>query len=237
MFRQKRRSTVGLIRCCLLIGVTTGWAAPAVALDLEKVDRTIVKEPVYRSKTPKYCLVVFGPEAKVRMWLVTDGDRLYVDRNANGDLTDDAGPYLSRYKASEAGSWRVGKIVQAGTKYLDFRVVRSSSGRFHVRNNASTKPFNMWAGIVGRLVFGDAPHKAPILHFGGPLTIRPLRVKRLVRGAKMSFSVRAGTPGHGGEGAFTYVNGPEFKKTVAIRFPAPDGGDNSVELKYKFDIW
>ena len=83
-------------------------------VDLKKIDRTIVKEPVYRSKTPKYCLVVFGPEARVRMWLVTDGDRLYVDRNANGDLTDDAGPYLSRTKASEAGSWRVGKLFKLG---------------------------------------------------------------------------------------------------------------------------
>src|SRR5262249_43349798 len=40
----------------------------------------------YRSK-PKYCLLVFGPEADTRVWLVQDGDTLYVDRDGKGDLT------------------------------------------------------------------------------------------------------------------------------------------------------
>src|SRR5215510_10605392 len=56
-------------------------------IDLTKVDRTIAKEPAYKTK-PKYCLLVFGPKAKTRVWLVLDGDVLYVDRNGNGDLTD-----------------------------------------------------------------------------------------------------------------------------------------------------
>ena len=61
-------------------------AAPAAAVDLAKIDRSIRKEPVYQSKEPQYCLLVFGPEAKVRVWLVLDGDALYLDRN--GDLTE-----------------------------------------------------------------------------------------------------------------------------------------------------
>src|SRR6266566_9087745 len=60
---------------------------PAGAADLAKVDRTIAKEPAYKGQ-PKYCLLVFGPEAKARVWLVQDGDTLYVDRNGNGDLTE-----------------------------------------------------------------------------------------------------------------------------------------------------
>jgi hypothetical protein len=63
------------------------WAAPVLATDLTKIDRTIAKEPAYQSK-PKYCLLVFGPAAKTRVWLVLDGDVLYVDRNGNGDLTE-----------------------------------------------------------------------------------------------------------------------------------------------------
>src|SRR5262245_12904375 len=55
--------------------------------DLTKIDRTIGKEPVYKHK-PKYCLVAFGPEAKTRVWVVQDGDVLYIDRNGNGDLTE-----------------------------------------------------------------------------------------------------------------------------------------------------
>jgi hypothetical protein len=30
---------------------------------------------------------VFGPDAKKRIWLMLDGDELYVDRNGDGDLT------------------------------------------------------------------------------------------------------------------------------------------------------
>src|SRR4029077_17075723 len=61
---------------------------PNAQTDLSKIDRRIAKEPVYQTKTPKYCLLVFGPEAKHRIWLVLDGDTLYVDRNGNGDLTE-----------------------------------------------------------------------------------------------------------------------------------------------------
>src|SRR6266478_6927907 len=72
-----------------MLGVTTILlgGAPPPAVDYAKMDRTIAKEPAYRSKAPKYCLVVFGPEAKTRVWLVLDGDVLYADRNGDGDLT------------------------------------------------------------------------------------------------------------------------------------------------------
>ena len=72
----------------LTIGMLSFGAVPLPAADLSKIDRTIAKEPTYHSK-PKYCLLVFGPEAKTRVWLVLDGDVLYVDRNGNGNLTED----------------------------------------------------------------------------------------------------------------------------------------------------
>src|SRR5258708_40223678 len=59
------------------------------AADLARVDRTIAREPEYKSEAPKYCLLVFGPETKDRVWLVLDGKTLFVDRNANGDLTEE----------------------------------------------------------------------------------------------------------------------------------------------------
>src|SRR2546423_1487819 len=75
---------------CLAVVLLFGLlAAPLTAVDLTKIDRTILKEPVYKSKAPRYCLLVFGPEAKTRVWLVLDGDTLYVDRNGNGDLTEE----------------------------------------------------------------------------------------------------------------------------------------------------
>ena len=70
----------------------TGWslllfAALAPAADLLGVDRSLTREPTY-TKQPKYGLLVFGPQAKQRVWLVLDGDTLYVDKNGNGDLTE-----------------------------------------------------------------------------------------------------------------------------------------------------
>src|SRR5262249_10566843 len=47
------------------------------------------KEPTYHSGSPGYCLLLFGPEARTRVWLVFDGDHLFIDRNANGDLTEE----------------------------------------------------------------------------------------------------------------------------------------------------
>jgi hypothetical protein len=58
------------------------------AADLDKIDALLVKEPEYQGKAPKYALLVFGPEARTRIWLVLDRTTLYVDRNGNGDLTE-----------------------------------------------------------------------------------------------------------------------------------------------------
>ena len=69
--------------------VAGALALSAHAGDLTKIDRTIAKEPAYQSKSPSYALLVFGPEAKSRAWVVLDGDFLYVDRNCNGDLTEE----------------------------------------------------------------------------------------------------------------------------------------------------
>src|SRR5262249_50418082 len=74
-----KRSWAGLVTLLLAVGT-------CVAADLAKVARSLAREPAYQAK-PKYCLVVYGPEAKTRVWLVLDGDVLYADRNGDGDLT------------------------------------------------------------------------------------------------------------------------------------------------------
>jgi hypothetical protein len=62
-------------------------SVPLFAADPSKIDRSIKKEPTYSGK-PKYALLIFGPEATNRVWLIQDGDSLYVDRNGNGDFTE-----------------------------------------------------------------------------------------------------------------------------------------------------
>jgi hypothetical protein len=70
---------------CLLLAL----GAPASGADLASLDRAICKEPAYQSKEPLYCLLVFGPEARTRAWLVLDDKAIYLDRNGNGDLTEE----------------------------------------------------------------------------------------------------------------------------------------------------
>jgi hypothetical protein len=79
--------------------------------DLTKIERTIRKEPTYRTK-PAYCLLVFGPDAKTKVWLVQDGSTLYVDRHGNGDLTEPANKVEAEKNGAGEGSYafNVGNI-------------------------------------------------------------------------------------------------------------------------------
>jgi hypothetical protein len=86
----------------VLFAMTFFAAAPLQAADLAAIERTIGKQPAYGAE-PRYCLLLFGAEAKIRVWIVKDGRALHVDRNANGDLTDD-GPPLQPRKVDERNS-------------------------------------------------------------------------------------------------------------------------------------
>jgi hypothetical protein len=67
---QRSLSTSVLLAVCLLaVRKPPAWSA-----DLTEIDRTIRKEPAYQSKSPKYCLLVFGHEAETRVWLALDLD-------------------------------------------------------------------------------------------------------------------------------------------------------------------
>jgi hypothetical protein len=72
-----------LVSCTVLVILSlAAFAQPP------QFDRSIGKEPVYKTKNPRYALLAFGLEGKDRVWLAWDGDTLYCDRNGNGDLTD-----------------------------------------------------------------------------------------------------------------------------------------------------
>jgi hypothetical protein len=96
--------------------------------DLRKIERKIAKEPTYRGQ-PKYCLLVFGPEAKTRVWLVQDAGTLYVDRNGNGDLTEEGKKVVGeKWEGAEAGeySFHAGDIRDGSLlhKALEVSVVK-----------------------------------------------------------------------------------------------------------------
>ncbi|HEY8504189.1 MAG TPA: hypothetical protein VIL46_06370 [Gemmataceae bacterium] len=59
------------------------------AQEATKIGPPIVREPAYRSGAVRYALLLFGPRAETRVWLAHDGDTLYVDRDGDGDLTQE----------------------------------------------------------------------------------------------------------------------------------------------------
>jgi hypothetical protein len=149
-------------------------AADATAIDLAKIDRSIKKEPVYQSKSPKYCLLVIGPEAKTRIWLVLDGDVLYIDRNGNGDLTE-KGERVEKQQKGKLSQFQVGDVLDADgkTKHSSIMVMREEEmGQTIISVAGMVGGRHMFmAGLDshGLLEFADRPQDAPILHFGGPL--------------------------------------------------------------------
>jgi hypothetical protein len=208
-----------------LVLLASGWAAaPAGPADLTKVDRTIVKEPRYTSQ-PYYALLVFGREAKTRVWLVVDGEVLYVDRNGNGDLTEPNERVDLDRKATD--KIKVAPGEYKGMNVFDLGEVAGSQLvlQFWVRDKAFTpkegeeevlakyrkeRRDNGWenaslmrsgkGGIQAQIpvLLCRKPAEAQVSHLGGPLTFALKWGDRqsLRRGASEHvFDVHIGTPG------------------------------------------
>lgn len=116
------------MRCSQFLAALTSllFLPPLSAADLTRIERKIGREPVYESK-PRYCLLVFGPHAKTRVWLVQDGHTLYVDRNGNGDLTDDGEKIASKNSGPSNSklnddSFEVGDIRDGASTHKSLRV-------------------------------------------------------------------------------------------------------------------
>jgi len=148
----------------LLFGL---WTAPAAGADLSKIDRTIAKEPVYKTK-PQYCLLVFGREARVRVWVVFDGDTVYLDRNGDGDLT----AKNERFEQTEQC-----KDIEIADPDGQTRYAIRSLG---TDTNGKGRNLTVWIVIKGPLTYSqlcsvelvDHPSGARVAHFHGRLTAR-----------------------------------------------------------------
>ena len=96
------------------------------SVDLTKIERKIGKLPPLKSENPLYGLLVFGMDASKRVWLVRDDDVLYVDRNGNGDLTEQGERVAADPKESKPGenvfSFRTGDIPDGPREHKDLHI-------------------------------------------------------------------------------------------------------------------
>jgi hypothetical protein len=211
----------------------------AGAADLTKIARKIAKEPTYQTKSPRYCLLVFGPEANTRIWLVQDGDVLYVDRNGNGDLTEEGERVTSKQKGVawfEAGDLRDGSLTHTGLSVIrssatpdligsvkDFERIKGLGSDPYVwtvrvkaeRPADDDRPLPRHIGYVvngdgtGWLSFGNRPENAPVIHFNGPWTLELQDVKQRLVPGQKS-NLQIGVGTSGLEpGTFTWVLYPD----------------------------
>jgi hypothetical protein len=187
------------------------------------VDRTIKREPPYRFR-PQYCLLVFGPEAKTRVWLVFHGDVVYVDRNSSGDLTEEGKRVTANVTElttlgiafHQQRHYWIGKIVESNgrtrhtrlqlTQFVpkkDFTGV--SKANAGIQAEISKDRERLWVSLSGLqddelrehggLTFANRPKDAPIFHLHGPLTFG-LWSASLTRGSAASeLRVTLGTAG------------------------------------------
>jgi hypothetical protein len=138
--------------CLLALAVLAANYSGAAAADLDKIERRIAREPAYKTK-PKYCLLVFGAQAKSRVWLVQDGDTLYVDRNANGDLTEKDNRVVIKtagdnYRSFEAGDIHDGALTHSGLSVTQMKVTRESVGNEQEFQRISKNNSELWTWWV-----------------------------------------------------------------------------------------
>jgi hypothetical protein len=182
----------------LAIVVTMFCRQALAAADSATIDRTLRREPAYATK-PQYCLLLFGPDAKFRVWLVTAGEAFYTDTNGNGDLTepgkriysvgnsrylafaDPGAPFMYFPVPENERIYQVGDIFDTGSRTW-YNVTVRRSGKL------KTAVFEIMVDVkgkyrqLGKLArFGDRPQDAPVLYYNGPLMLG-LLTSQLARG-------------------------------------------------------
>ncbi len=232
------------MRCSRLMPAVLllAWSFPASAADLAKIERRLVKEPTYENK-PKYGLVLFGPEADTRIWLVYDGDTLYLDKNGNGDLTDKG----ERLKRSDRGFGPVEIVEQNGqTRHRILSIQQPTPG------GPGEEPYSILHVLIdgkfqqyGFVRLADRPQDAKFAYFNGPLAMMHQGVEpklTLVRNARTRPDINAVIGTQGIDKALGHSalinNGEDFPKDIhpvaEIEFP-PKTGDKPIKLTIKLD--
>jgi len=158
-------ASVGQVGNLSLFGNLAVASDPA-APNLLKIDRTIRVEPTYTSKSPTYCLLVYGDRADTRVWLVRDQDAIFVDRNGNGDLTEEG----ERVPLTTDSWYSLGDVRSRTKTYTGLRIGLYDDG---VRLRQGSGSSGQYVGFAKHPMpkFASRAAEAPVIHFDGPKTI------------------------------------------------------------------
>jgi hypothetical protein len=219
---------------------SAGAQAPTVTAAgnvLDRVERKIVKEPKYVAQ-PRYALLVFGTQADSQVWMVEDGKSLYIDRNANGDLTDDGAPIVpanvKEWTIEGSARFQFDYVLDeitptGGARHSDFCLHRWNYGEKEdsygllVTLDGQTPMYAGWFGTF----WSESPKTVPFVHFGGPMQPKLLRFKEIVVGSgtqRLSVGFMNPGRGEGGTSRLSIDALPQATKPVVrIDWPVADG--------------
>ena len=240
--------TCTILTVLLALIITTPQTS---AIDLAKIERSIRKEPTYQTKQPRYCLLVLGAESERRIWLVLDGDTLYVDKNGNGDLTEPGKQLKVATPNQDPASFEETEVVGPDGKskhklsvtvYGWLQKRNGEQGELEPAVTISWKDnyrFVAWGDEKSALVFARRPQDAPIIHIGGRLQMGMEIRSPLTRKSADEFelNVAVGNPGLG-SGAFAsliYTPIPEgIHPHAVLEFPAKSPGAPPIKVEMDF---
>jgi hypothetical protein len=162
------------------------------------IQHRLRREPAYAVK-PEYCLLLFGPEEKFAVWLVTAGEAFFADTNGDGDLTqpkkriysegnsrvlsfvDASGNFMRLPVPENERVYLVGDVFDPSTRTW-YNVTVRRSGRLKTATFEIFVNVQQQLRLMGKLPrFGERPTDAPVLHFDGPLKLG-LVTTQLIRG-------------------------------------------------------
>jgi hypothetical protein len=156
----------------LSLGCVVSAADSVVAVDYGEVPRPLLQEPDYRADSPEYALLLFGPRADLRVWMVLDRDAVYLDRNGDGDLTQDGERFASSddcrnvtIKSPDGARYVISSVSRIETEIDDQPELLLL---VHVEI-PGPPAYRQYCGVV----LQDSAAATHLAHFGGPLSVLP----------------------------------------------------------------
>ena len=161
----------------------------AMAKPPTSIERHINKEPTYESK-PEYCLFAFGQTGQKRVWLVKDGDALFLDRNGNGDLTEEGERLTPSKRRDLNADYRdvdypdiqidLPKTVGTGRQTATLEIGYYQMAGKPIHHVVKLKVDGAYRKYVGwQPIFSPKMEDANVYFFDGPLSPRHLRKKQI----------------------------------------------------------
>jgi hypothetical protein len=194
-----------------LAGPAADTSAPR-PIDFAKIDRTIAKLPELTARVPRYGLFLFGLHGEKRVWAVLDKskpdaeqyDVLFLDRNADGDLTaaDEriAGTVAKGYDGMES-KFAIGNFTDpaTGAVHTNFTLTNRAKSVFYDMRWRGEKVTMGLFGPTGDTYqpFGDSAENALVIVPGWdrPFEFEHWMSGTLERGKDTDFKVFLGNRG------------------------------------------